>query len=103
MIKKETNAMKKEQMEQDTRAKCAYAPPHVEIYAAEPGALLAGTTTIGGGAGGGIDDNIAGGGAGQAGEDPGIGDAPPDGSTNFGGGAAKILGREFSFSDVWED
>ena len=43
----------------------------------------------------------AGGGAGQAGEDPDIIDDNPF----FGGGAAKqvILGKEFSFSDIWED
>ena len=27
--------MKKEQMEQETRAKCAYVPPKIEVYAVE--------------------------------------------------------------------
>ena len=93
MIKKETNAMKKEQMEQDTRAKCAYAPPRVEIYAAEPGALLVGT---------------------NFGNDPGSASAGEYiGGSSEGGSAgqahqatsakAVILGQEFGFSDVWDD
>ena len=114
--------MKKEQMEQDTRAKCAYAPPRVEIYEAEPGALLVGTNFgndpgsadftgyfTGGGnaggasfgtplsgsgsAGGGSFGSSFGGGGGSAGQTRPV-------ST---GAKSVILGQEFGFSDVWDD
>ena len=65
--------MKKEQMEQETRAKCAYVPPRVEAYATEPSWLMevSGQHNVG------IDD----------GEENG----------------AKELNFNVSFSDVWEE
>ena len=109
--------MKKEQMEQDTRAKCAYAPPRVEIYEAEPGALLVGTNFgndpgsadftgyfTGGGNAGGASFGTPLSGSGSA------GGASSGGSLSGGGssaGAANLVtgakGGDFgvSFSDVW--
>ena len=85
--------MKKKLMEQETRAKCAYVPPRVEVFASEPGELLAGTRV-----------------AGEAGEAEfgefvgGSGDGGSAGEANLSTGAKSvILGQEFSFSDVWEE
>ena len=76
--------MKKYQKGQE-RAKSAYVPPRMEVHFAEPGSLLAGTNPP----------------------------TPVPVENEFGGThkrgelqttiSAKILDREFSFSDVWEE
>ena len=84
--------MKKNQREQE-RARSAYVPPRVEVFASEPNELLAGTRVYG-----------------EAGEAEfgefvgGSGDGGSAGEANLSTGAKSvILGQEFSFSDVWEE
>ena len=82
--------MKKEQVEQETRGKCAYAPPKIEFYAAESGKLL-GTSFIGE-AGAGLNTS----------NDFSEHERGKDGGVVYDAKAV-ILGQEFSFSDVWEE
>ena len=88
--------MKKVTMEkQEERARNAYVPPRIEVYACEPPRVMA----------------VSGGGAGTADPDPGgditddaTGGNPGGGGAIFGGGGAKRINeREISFSDVWEE
>ena len=84
--------MKKNQREQE-RARSAYVPPRIEVFAAESSTLLAGTRVYGNP------------GNASAGEYMGgSGDGGSAGQAYFRTGAKSvILGQEFSFSDVWEE
>ena len=77
---------------EETIRKQPYVPPRVEVYAAESSAILAGTTEIGGTHEDGEQDYNVGGSAGS-----GSGDGTITGAKQM------ILGREFSFSDLWEE
>ena len=82
--------MKKEQKEQETRAKCAYVPPRVEVCVAEPGRLM-GTSFYTFEHNPGTDND---------------GDSDHHGGSDGGveyGAKTVILGQEFGFSDVWEE
>ena len=84
--------MKKENMEKDKsekRAKCGYVPPFVEVHGAVPHNLLG--ISLYGDHYRADDDTDGTSDHARADEDGGV-------ITN-----AKILGREFSFSDVWEE
>ena len=72
------------------RARCVYVPPRTDVYHTEASQILAGTTEFGGTHDDGELDYKTGGSAGS-----GTGDGVITG--------AKILGRNFSFSDVWEE
>lgn len=95
--------MKEIKAKEKERARCVYVPPKVEVYAAEISELLAGTTVFGGTHGDGLDDNGLSGTHGNGLDDNG------GSGLHIGGGddgtvvGAKILGREFSFSNLWED
>ena len=85
--------MKENKVKEEARAKCAYVPPRIEVFAAESSTLLAGTRVYG-----------------EAGEAEfgefvgGSGDGGSAGEANLSTGAKSvILGQEFSFSDVWEE
>ena len=92
---KEAHAMKKEQKEQETRAKCAYAPPRIEVCASESCLILAGTAIFGGTHGDAIFNGATG----------------THGDATFGGGvgthldavAGGVVGNAKAFfSDPWE-
>ena len=87
--------MKKEQKEQETRAKCAYAPPRIEVCASESCLILVGTAIFGGTHGDAIFNGATG----------------THGDATFGGGvgthldavAGGVVGNAKAFfSDPWE-
>ncbi len=84
--------MDKDKKEWEKKAKCVYAPPLIEVYAAEPSDLMA--TTIFDG------DHLQGNIEGYDESDHIRGDFDPGGGA---GAKAMILGQEFSFSDLWEE
>ena len=84
--------MKKDKKEWEKKAKCIYAPPCIEVYAAEPSDLMATTNYEG--------DHQQGDVEGYDASDHQRGDLDPGGGA---GAKAMILGQEFSFSDLWEE
>ena len=109
--------MKKEQMEQETRAKCTYVPPCVEVYAASPCALLEGTN-FGNDPGSAVFGEYVGGNPGSASFGSSLSGGGSAGGASFGStfgggggsaGAANLAtgakGSDFgiTFSDVWGD
>ena len=99
--------MKKEQKEQETRAKCAYAPPRIEVCASESCLILAGTAIFGGTHG----DAIFNGATGTHGDAIFNGATGTHGDATFGGGvgthldavAGGVVGNAKAvFSDPWE-
>ena len=80
------------QFAEETVRRQPYVPPRVEVYASSLGAILAGTTEIGGTHEDGEQNYNVGGSAGS-----GSGDGVVTGAKQM------ILGREFSFSDLWEE
>ena len=83
--------MKKKQREQEW-ARNAYVPPRIEVHGAAPTQLM-GTSFYSDGH--------------NAGNDPDDDSDHTPGDLVISGGntsnGAKILGREFNFSDVWEE
>ena len=87
--------MKKETMEkQEERARTVYTPPRAEVYEAKPDRLMGNTSFYSEG------HNIADGPDDNSDHTPGN-LILPTGSDSSNG--AKILGWEFSFSDLWEE
>ena len=82
--------MDKDKKEGKTRAKSAYVPPKMDVYAAVPGRLL-GTSFYT------FEHNP---GTDEDGESDHHGGS--DGGIEYGAKAV-ILGHEFSFSDLWEE
>ena len=82
--------MEKDKKEWEKKARCAYAPPCIEVYQTAPNHLL-GTSFY------------------TFEHNPGIGkDGDSDHHSGSDGGIeygakAVILGHEFSFSDLWEE
>ena len=73
-------------------ARRVYVTPRVEVHPAEPSALLAGTTIFTGTHEDGSLEHSTGGT-----HDDGVGEGIVTGAKQM------ILGREFSFSDLWEE
>ena len=88
--------MKEKQKEQQTRAKCAYVPPCVEVHAAEPSQLM-GATLYNSDHAQGFDNT------GESNHQRGTLNDVLGITSGSGGAKEVILGQEFGFSDVWED
>ena len=86
--------MKREQNEEETRARSAYVPPLIEMFVTDEDSLLA-TQSFSGGHGDSVSDE-GGGGAGTGFSD----------NDDLSGGIwakSMILEREFSFTDPWDE
>ena len=74
------------EIKEKERARTVYVPPRIEVHETVPGRLMG--TSFYGNHGNGVDD-----------DDSNHHSAGDDGFIT----GAKILGRDFSFSDVWEE